>query len=205
LETLPAHRDFLGLGFNMTRFPTVFTSEPLERTPSPPKSVLATRSPLATPVTNSWASTAGTNSHHPEKTISIVPLKSGFSKFILQNASGYRIDPPLGSAPQKDKDNLYERIKNDGKLCNEHYLRGKCPNGNRCHFSHDKKLSPGETLALRHRARTLSCPNKLDCYDFNCYLGHTCPFEVRPGGCTSDNCFFMDVHGVDKVSDLSRV
>jgi hypothetical protein len=222
LETLPAERGFLGLNFAMVRFPAIFNSEELQIAPQRPQTLphrlsntpaaalplkpVVKPSPVASPgpnaaVPNTWAGTAVKNGV-AEKTVSIAPIKSGTTaqKFILYNADGYRIDGPMPPATFKDVNSLHDRINSGKKLCNEFFLRGKCGNGAGCHFSHEGKLNQGEILALRHKARTLSCSDMESCEDYNCFYGHNCPYE-RSGACKKGNdCYFLDVHGINRVS-----
>jgi hypothetical protein len=48
-----------------------------------------------------------------------------------------------------------------------------------------------ETLALRNKARGLSCPAGSDCADVDCYYGHVCNAYFCNGG---SQCYFGKKH-----------
>jgi hypothetical protein len=145
----------------------------------------------------SWASAAVTNST-PDKNFTIATgrKKPTVVRFILYTEKGYRVDAPLPPPSSNDIHNLHAFMEK-GKLCNEHFLKGKCQ-ATKCHYMHTGKLSAGELNALRHKARKISCPEKESCDNYGCYCGHVCPYE-KNGKCTKDNCNFTDVHGISRV------
>jgi hypothetical protein len=258
LETIPAQSGFYTLNLRMTRFPSVFRSEPLERmlylpslqarelqhqqplapitdsvsspavsskalsiiTPesSPPQAKkvpapttvktpasIKTTPPIKvqpttskTPPPPSWATAAVTNGI-PDKGFTISAgrrSKPTTLRFILYTKNGYRVDQPLPPSSSNDIHNLHA-LMGKGKLCNEHFLKGKCQSA-RCNYMHTGRLSAGELNALKHKARKISCPEKIGCEDYACYCGHVCPYE-KGGKCTKEPCNFMDVHGIDRV------
>lgn len=62
-------------------------------------------------------------------------------------------------------------------------------------YVHGPKLSPGELLVLKHKARSLNCPYK-SCDDMDCYRGHHCKFGKR---CPLNVCHFSNTHHMDLV------
>jgi hypothetical protein len=150
-----------------------------------------------TPTPGSWASAAVANGTNG-KTVTVArPKKPAITRFILYNYDGYRLDTTLSPPSSNDIHNLHALMEK-GKLCNEHFIKGKCTNPN-CKYLHTGKLSAGELNALKHKARRLACPNKIGCDDYGCYCGHICPY-ARNGKCLKDGCHFEDVHGIDRVS-----
>jgi hypothetical protein len=157
------------------------------------------KTPLAAKTTPpaSWASAAVTNVTTDKNfTIAARRQKPAVLRFILYTEKGYRVDAPLPPSSSNDIHNLHALMEK-GKLCNEHFLKGKCK-ASKCNYMHTGKLSAGELNALKHKARKISCPEKVSCDDYGCYCGHVCPYE-KSGKCTKDNCNFQDVHGVDRV------
>ncbi|KAF2400273.1 hypothetical protein EJ06DRAFT_423981 [Trichodelitschia bisporula] len=183
---------------------TTFNATALPQRSTTPSSTTAESSPAlpaATPAhtqpDTTWAvvGKAGATT----KTISIAPAPKppvAKVKVIYYNERWQRLDPVLRSATQNGITVLNARITAKGKVCNEHFLRGMCEGT--CGYSHDGKLSEEELLALRHRARTRSCPQRSSCQRFDCYWGHQCPFQDKSGGCMNDSCYFLDVHFIDK-------
>lgn len=136
-----------------------------------------------------------------QKSINIAPKKATNRKFILLNKYDERIDPELPRVDTSAQARLYDRIQTKGKVCNIYHLTGKCDAGEYCDYHHGEPLSPGELLALRIRARKISCVNSSHCRDFDCTYGHICPCKEN---CKNDICWFEDVHGVDTVSGIVR-
>jgi hypothetical protein len=150
-----------------------------------------------TPPPASWASAAVANGVSDKNlTIATGRKKPTVIRSILYTDKGYRVDAPLPPPSSNDVHNLHAFMEK-GKLCNEHFLKGKCQ-ATKCNYMHTGKLSAGELNALRHKARKLSCPEKVGCDDYGCYCGHICPYE-KNGKCTKDNCNFGDVHGINRV------
>ncbi|THY37761.1 hypothetical protein D6C99_09471 [Aureobasidium pullulans] len=191
-----------------------------------PKPVLPTRtnsaatggvsvSPAATPVlsqaaavktvtpqsssdTTGGASSWATVGKGAPKTINVATKKAPARKCILLNAFDERIDAVLPRTDQAAAARLSERVRNK-KVCNNYHLNGKCEAGKYCDYDHGERLSPGEQLVLKHRARTRSCPDRGACRDFDCTNGHVCPYGQE---CYNDKCWFEEVHDVDTVSHL---
>ncbi|KAI5273960.1 hypothetical protein E4T47_02870 [Aureobasidium subglaciale] len=145
---------------------------------------------------SSWA-TVGKNA---PKTINIAAKKAPARKFILLNAYDERLDSVLPKADQAATTRSTERVRTK-KVCNSYHLNGKCEAGKYCGYDHGERLSPGEQLVLKHRARTRSCPDRGDCRDFDCTNGHVCPYGKD---CYNDNCWFQEVHDVD-TKVMSRI
>jgi hypothetical protein len=173
--------------------PVVKAAVAATKTPQPTRTPLAAKAePPA-----SWASAAVTNGITDKNfTIATRRQKPAVPRFILFTEKGYRLDSPLPPSSSNDIHNLHALMEK-GKLCNEHFLKGKCQSS-KCHYMHTGKLSAGEINALKHKARKISCPEKIDCNDYGCYFGHVCPYE-KGGKCTKENCNFLDVHGIDRV------
>lgn len=64
-------------------------------------------------------------------------------------------------------------------------------------YQHGPRLSPGEQLVLKHKARSLVCPSSHYCGELECYRGHHCKYGKR---CPLGNCYFADTHHMDMVS-----
>lgn len=213
LESTTAQPGFTSLNFTTTRFDTVFRSEPLPEKPmmppiptaSPqlvaimPTKIVAQRPPSipqqgikspTPPVETSWATVgkAGVT----EKKISIAVSKTP-RKCILLNAYDQRLDQPLAKPDRTSVESLHQRIQKQ-KVCNDFHLTSECKTAY-CPYSHGPKLTPMETLALRHKARGRSCPNWSECRDFDCYYGHCCPND----DCYYQECYFRDLHNLDKA------
>jgi hypothetical protein len=86
------------------------------------------------------------------------------------NQYGQRLDSPLKHDPQF----LRYLFQRKARLCNNHYLRGFCPYGDKCSWDHDEDLTPIQVDTLRHKARTSACRDPY-CTDVDCTLGHMCP------------------------------
>ncbi|KAK8211497.1 hypothetical protein M8818_003150 [Zalaria obscura] len=227
LEGYAVQPGFLALGYQMTRFPDVFRRDPLpERLmsmaplqavlkPEPPAAVPQTASPtpshssttsgvrvdsavrpsLSSPAESStWAAVG--KSGVTGKCINITPSKAPNRRHIITNAYKQRLDPDLPKPDYAAQQRLFDRIRKH-KVCNAYHLIGKCEAGEYCDYDHGERLSPGEQLALRHRARTRSCMNRGDCRDFYCTLGHICPYGDKCTG--GDQCWFADVHDIDQT------
>lgn len=164
---------------------------------APPPLKPSSPAPSTESAGSSWATvgkaTPGTN-------INIAPRKAPLRRFILLNAYDERLDPDIPRVEPAAQQRLFDRIKRNGKVCNNYHLNGKCESGQYCDYDHGERLSPGEQLALKHRARTRSCPDRGACMSFNCTNGHVCPYSKD---CYNDGCWFQDVHDVDLVSRFS--
>jgi len=126
-----------------------------------------------------------------------------------------RIDQPLPNSDPAAEKRFDARLKSKGKCCNEFHLKGHCPAGEYCgerpplrtllceyiltddpDYVHGERLTPGEQLVLKHKARSLTCGNRPYCDDIDCYKGHHCKFGKS---CMISGCYFSDTHGMDLV------
>lgn len=230
LETLPAEDEYKELGLKLISFNNVFRRNSLLQASSPPKRTINPRPTTITPPTttlspdsilasnqkpglaqsgnSSWVT--ATKNGAQKNIISIAPTKTStpvFGTTYFVNADEQRIDDKLPFLKNADREDLKTLTKTT-KLCNQFYLGNNCPKKGKCPFSHAKKLSPSQMLALRHQARNIECKQGLGCYDETCYFGHSCPYEVRlgSGNCERGNdCYFCKRHGIDLVSILLSV
>lgn len=111
-----------------------------------------------------------TQVHNNRKAEEAIP-KDG----IPRNRQGERIDPHVNFC-------LTARnsiAKREPRVCNVHHLRGNCPFGRACAYSHDP-LGEKEIKALRRLAREQPCRKGSQCEDPTCFAGHHCP---RLGKC----------------------
>lgn len=159
--------------------------------PKAPSPAPSTDSNASTPA--SWA-TVGKNGNHA-KTISIAPKKAPNRRHILVNAFDERVDVELPRTDPGAECRFSERTKAVGKHCNAYHLQGRCERGEYCDYVHGERVTGGEKLVLMHKARSLSCPNKLSCVDPGCPYGHHCKFGGKM--CFVDRCYFADTHNMD--------
>jgi hypothetical protein len=203
LESTPAAPAYHSLNFKITRFPSVFRTEELQTRPlavKPNGMAPPTRTVSASPVQSSLsaqaASWAGISSGAPgsPNVISIAPSATPKPKVrtILLNADSLRIDPPNPAISHKTKVDFNERIKNEGKMCNNHYIHGECSDPS-CTYVHKARLSAVEVEALKGRARTGHCQYLGGCRNHWCVLSHHCPNGKK---CTKGaNCHWYDDYG----------
>lgn len=105
------------------------------------------------------------------------------------NAKGQKVDLPL---PYSSNVDGLKRLK----LCNQHYLLGRCTIDG-CRHEHDAELSSRHLTDLRYIARTKPCNYGLDCKREGCIYGHHCPRD-NCGGHGYFGCKFPDDrHRVD--------
>lgn len=110
--------------------------------------------------------------------------------YIYQNQYGQRLDVPL----DYDKDYLKELYTKNTRLCNNYYLKGHCPFGDKCEWDHSQHLTQRQLDTFRHKARSSSCRNPF-CQDPACCLGHMCP---RGASCDISVCKFLpEMHNID--------
>jgi hypothetical protein len=157
--------------------------------PTPAQAAAATLPKAATPVSGDSSSWATVGKGAP-KTINIASKKAANRKFILLNAYDERLDSTLPRADQAATVRLSERVKTK-KICNNYHLNGKCEAGQYCDYDHGERLSPGEQLVLKQRARNRSCPDRGACRDFDCTNGHVCPYGKD---CYNDSCWFSLIY-----------
>lgn len=220
VETTPAEPGFTELGLKRIRLPQVFRSVNLPNRPngtvsSPFQSTMTVRAPpdmntgsvpfvpkIPSPApsaesgasSNTWA-TVG-KSGPAAKSIDISAKKSAPRRYIMLNVHDERLDPELPGMDSKAYHRFTERVNAHGKCCNNYHLTGKCESKEYCDYNHGERLSPGEQLVLKHKARSLSCPGKYSCRDLNCFLGHHCKYGK---GCFLDYCRFSETHNMDLV------
>ncbi|KAF2161711.1 hypothetical protein M409DRAFT_69525 [Zasmidium cellare ATCC 36951] len=224
IETRPAEAGFVTLGLRRIKLDLVFRTDNLPSktvpvfSPTPastpartPSASQASGAPLtqhvskpaspapssdstssAAAASGSWAS-VGKNGAK-SKTINIASDPKPKRRFILVNAHDERVDPELPKFDPGAEGRYTERVKAKGKCCNNLYLTGKCPAGKYCDYVHTEKLTPGEILVLKHKARSRSCQQKSWCEDVDCTFGHHCKFGRS---CHLDYCYFSDTHGMD--------
>ncbi|KAJ4340864.1 hypothetical protein N0V87_002218 [Didymella glomerata] len=172
--------------------PAFVSPSPSPSTPAP--SVSATESSED----SNWASVTKIGPQRTES-ISIAPSKANTKKkFAYYNKREQRLDEPLPARDKASTEALDARMKKNGKkMCNNFHLGGSCTQGKFCHFQHEPKLSPGELVALRYKARSLACNNRY-CEDIDCYLGHQCANERDFGSCRYEQtCHLRATHGMD--------
>lgn len=219
IETLPAEYGFTQLGLQHIRFPSIFRSQNLPGKPFSLSSPLPVRnasaatnmgsvpfvqipqkSPSPAPSmdstsSNTWA-TVGKGGASG-KIINVATKKIPLKKHVMLNVQGERLDERLPEIDSKAYQRFEERVKRYGKCCNSYHLHGKCEAGEYCDYSHGERLTPGELLVLKHKAKSLSCPQKYACVDVNCFLGHHCKYGNT---CYLDYCRFADTHRQDLAS-----
>ncbi|KAK5711186.1 hypothetical protein LTR17_018534 [Elasticomyces elasticus] len=140
---------------------------------------------------NTWAAVG--KSGATSKTFDIATKKVPAKKYVLLNVHDERLDAAL---PDQDGGAIkrFDERKKLGNLCNNYHLTGKCNSGEDCDYQHGERLSPGERLVLKHKARQLMCPQKAWCVNADCFLGHHCRYGTS---CTFDWCRFSDTHDRD--------
>ena len=112
---------------------------------------------------------------------------------VLLNANDERIDDPLGKLDPEAERSLKKRTE-EARPCHDFHLRGTCYTSC-CAYSHEPRLTPQETIALRHRARRLPCSRGSSCRSGDCWYGHMCP-QVN---CYLPNtCRFRAFHDIDR-------
>lgn len=172
----------------------------IDPSPTPAQAAASTLPKTTTPNPSDNSSWASVGKGAP-KTINIAAKKAPARRFILLNANDERIDSVLPRADAAATARLLERVRHK-KVCNNYHLNGKCEAGKYCDYDHGERLSPGEQLALKQRARQRCCPERGYCRDFDCTNGHVCPYGKD---CYNDNCWFQDVHDIDTVSCISSL
>ncbi|KAK4507362.1 hypothetical protein PRZ48_001097 [Zasmidium cellare] len=223
IESRPAEAGFIKLGLKRIRLAQVFRSDNLPsrtvpvfaptpastpaRTPSVSQSSGVTLpqqlSKPASPAPSSDSTNSGTASGSwaavgkngaVNKTINIASDPKPKRRFILVNVHDERVDPELPRSDPGAEGRYAERVKAKGKCCNNFYLTGKCSSGKYCDYVHTEKLTPGEILVLKHKARSRSCQQKSWCEDVDCTFGHHCKFGKN---CHLEYCYYSDTHQMD--------
>jgi hypothetical protein len=144
---------------------------------------------------SSWATVGKTAG---PKNIDIAPKKTVQRRCVVLNVDDERLDAPLPRGDPGAEKRFLGRTKESGKLCNSYHLTGHCPAAEYCDYHHGERLSPGEILVLKHKARSITCASRQRCRDIDCTFGHHCKFGGK--GCFADNCWFSDSHYMDLVS-----
>ncbi|EHY54563.1 hypothetical protein HRR83_004316 [Exophiala dermatitidis] len=126
----------------------------------------------------------------PQQAAQTPPTSFTPPPFVFQNQYGQRLDVPL----DVDKDYLKELYTKNTRLCNNFYLRGHCPFGDKCEWDHSQHLTKRQLDTFRHKARSSSCRDPF-CQDPACCLGHMCP---RGASCDISICKFLpEQHNID--------
>jgi len=162
-------------------------------TPPTTKTIPIRKTPSPAPTDKSWATVSKKSGN--ATIVNVAGKKQPAPKLILFNVHEERIDSELPRADRAAFDRLLDRT-NAKKVCNPYHLTGKCDKEGYCDYDHGQRLTPGEQLSLKHHARKRCCPQRSNCYNFDCFFGHVCPHQP---GCWYDNCFFTDVHHVNKT------
>ena len=171
--------------------PPIAPPKPSMSTPPSAPATVASPSPAAS-ADSSWATVSKKPGNIKE--VNLVSKKGPQQRFMLFNRHDERLDPDLPKADSGAIQRMFDRI-NKHKVCNAYHLNGNCDKGEYCDYDHGVKMTPGELLALKHHARRRCCPLRTECFDFNCVFGHSCPYGAD---CHFDNCFFHDVHHIEK-------
>jgi hypothetical protein len=125
----------------MINFPGVFKTEQPKAAPaaavvdlSPVASAIRTPSPAVSvnqAVSNTWSAKAAANG---KEVIDVSPSKLKPLRVIFLNAEKYRIDERLPLVPPAVYESLKKKRENYGNLCNDYYLKGKCPSESYCNY-----------------------------------------------------------------------
>ncbi|KAI7285903.1 hypothetical protein KC345_g1484 [Hortaea werneckii] len=141
---------------------------------------------------SSWATIGkGTT----DKSFDVSSRPAPKKRYLLLNAYDERLDPDLLKADGRSWERFTDLTHTKGRnFCNNHHLGDKCESGEYCEYLHGPKLTNGELLVLKNKARSIYCANKSYCRDIDCYLGHHCKFGNT---CSTSKCRFGDTHNVD--------
>lgn len=160
-------------------------------------------SPSPAPTSTDPSSWATVGKSAGAKNIDIAPKKVAQRRHVVLNVNDERLDAPLPRPDPGAEKRFLSRTKEQGKCCNSYHLTGHCPTGEYCDYDHGERLSPGEILVLKHKARSITCSAKYTCRDVDCTFGHHCKFGGK--GCFADSCWFSDTHYMDLVSSSSLI
>ena len=116
---------------------------------------------------------------------------------VLLNVNGERIDSYLGKTDPQAHERVQKRIQDEGKLCNDFHLRGKCFAGTACAYGHEPHLDVPELAVLRYLARKVICDNGSSCRIIDCWYGHMCSYGKS---CPKQNCIFRHLHHMDRTA-----
>lgn len=158
--------------------------------------VRSASSPVNDPAnSSSWAAMSKTGSV-PTGTINIGSKKPTLPKYYLINKYNERVDQELPRCNPTSDNKFKARVREHGNHCNFYHLRNDCEEADYCGYYHGDPISPGETLVLRHKARSLICPMRSECKDMDCFFGHHCKAGKN---CSYPGCRFSDMHHIDTV------
>ncbi|KAI1774620.1 hypothetical protein F4818DRAFT_418444 [Hypoxylon cercidicola] len=186
LETISATSKFKELGYRMVRFPEVFRSAPLPgNAPGNPSMIFPRpRSGMETFIKEFKSSLdlAGRQATPTTR------------KYYLVNSAGERVDEPTPKHTMAAAQLVETRIKGEGRgPCYRYHLLGACDVAS-CTYYHKERLSPGEQLVLRSKARSFQCAYRSFCYNPDCLWGHHCRYGQK---CQLHSCSYGDSHGID--------
>ena len=93
--------------------------------------------------------------------------------------------------------NLLDKIKRrttTNKLCNNHYLRGRCAKGDECCFEHQYKATEEDVKAIAYLARFNPCLNGQDCeLEFVLWTHHCQSVIMGSKGRNRLYCFWVSI------------
>ncbi|KAM5368439.1 hypothetical protein ACJZ2D_009509 [Fusarium nematophilum] len=132
----------------------------------------------------SYAKAAGANGQVQNGTVFQLQSNAKSHRTIKYNKNGDRLDPDFKNPPGHDTPAqlTFKRKRSRAKnlqFCFDHYLKGKCPSGTKCHNEHRTKLTDDELAILRYLARGSKCNRGPPCRDFDCQRSHHCPWGPR--------------------------
>lgn len=140
-----------------------------------------------------------------QRPVDILPYSSPETRDLIPiNKDGERLDT-IFLRPPPEAWELYQRRKDQHKLCNKHHLGGGCGIQD-CKFDHSD-LEPQALTVLQYILKETPCPRGLRCRQARCYAGHVCQKEGCRGGSgsSSRSCRFkphQHMHRVDfKVAE----
>ncbi|KAI1137226.1 hypothetical protein F5Y05DRAFT_388537 [Hypoxylon sp. FL0543] len=203
LETTPASHEFYELTFRRVKFTDVFRSETL---PDGPPSPSIKTPPSSASKQQNYAAIASTwrTPDHPIKEFKNLavtpdsPARLAPRKYYLVNSAGERVDEPLPLPDPLSNQRYRDRCERENRQpCNRWHLTGSCDVPS-CTYFHGERLSLGEQLVLRIRARGTFCARKGACNNVDCYWGHHCKYG--PKCRQTHTCTFAGTHDMDLVS-----
>lgn len=162
-----------------------------------PGQIVKPANPRSSKITslNSTRSSSISSSNHSStiKDIMISPNRPVYPVAVLLNKNNERLDGMIGKLDPQASESIKQHL-NRQNLCLNFHLKGKC-RGRNCNFSHDRRLSQDEVVALgKLIRRTTPCVQGLSCRSTVCMYGHSCPHTPCNKGST---CPFARFHGKD--------
>lgn len=165
---------------------TAFSPPPVSSSPTPAQAAS----------NNSWATVGKVGGG--SKSFDISTTKMPKKRYVMLNAYDERLDPDLPKPDGKAYERFVHTTETEGRnFCNNYHLSGKCDAREYCDYIHGPKLTPGEQLVLRHKARSIMCGSRYACKAVDCYLRHHCKYGST---CSSPKCRFAETHNQDMVS-----